>query len=428
MYCVSLVPDLCGVVYHTPTHFLSGAESKNHTQLCVSGDIMADEAGISFSLADLGSFYKTNKAEIDPMANKCIQAFTKVKTNFYTDLKQWFNTASKVDSKAQSAKQLMKYIISFVLLAKEQGKSWTPPSVFGVIVPEMVLQFKESDGIEASDNDEDLDPNRGEDEEGPGLCPAISARELSTIMAKMEERITMKLSKSIQQRKGQHTSSMSRILAEEDLTEEEDDLPEGSTNHAAMKRRWMQSAQEDDVDVDDPDILYFPLQWLEKAQVSTAEMRQLMMTLKEATRIRNPKHKSEQYQVDHLLQVAHLLLKGKQEEAIGHIGYRIHFLLKSTTRQLGVAIDYYEHLVTAKRPQKEREADIMSKIPKGMPSKQASFLGQHLAGKGNKDKGGAGAGQQGAGAGQHGAGAGQHGAGDAQTYGGGRHKWGKGQG
>jgi len=189
----------------------------------------------------------------------------------------------------------------------------------------------------------------------------------------------------------------------------------------------MLHATDEDVDVDDPDILYFPLQWLEKAQVSTAEMRQLMMTLKEATRIRNPKHKSEQYQVDHLLQVAHLIFKGKQEEALEHIGYRIHFLLKSTTRHLGEAIDYYEHLVKAKRPQKEREADIMSKIPKGMPTKQASFLGQQWAGKGNKDmrgQGAAGVGQPVPGA--QGTGAGQQG--DAQKFGGGRPRWGKGQG
>ena len=142
-----------------------------------------------------------------------------------------------------------------------------------------------------------------------------------------------------------------------------------------------------------------------------------MQTLKEATRIRNPKHKSEQYQVDHLLQVAHLIFKGKHEEAIEQIAYRIHYLLRSTTSHLGQAIDYYEHLVKSKRPQKEREADILSKIPKSMSAQQAAFLGRHLMGKDDKDPTGhRGAG---AGAGQQGPGAGYQGTGDAQKFRGG---------
>ena len=387
-----------GCVPHPHPLLHRGGIKQSHT-VCVLR-IMADDEAISFSLAELGDYYKANNKMVDDLVPKVIGSFAQIEKQFYTDLKEWFNSAANIESKVQSATQLVKYIISFVLLAKENGKSWSPPSVFGIIVPQMVLQHKGPDGIPPNDDNND---KGGEDD--TDTCAPMSAREFSTIMAKLEERITKNIAKSLspstQLNRRQQQSAMSRILAEEISGDDEGGagLPH---SHAAPR--------DDDVDVDDPDILYFPLQWLDKAQVSTAEMRQLMMTLREATRIKNPKHKSEQYQVDHLLQVAHLIFKGKQEEACELIAYRIHFLLKSTTRHLGEAIDYYEHLVKAKRPQKEREADIMSKIPKNMPSKQAAFLGQQLTGKGNKDQ----MGQGGAGAGHSGAGAGTQGAGEVQ--------------
>ena len=372
---------------------------------------MAEEYDFSYDVGTLGDYYRAHKAEVDLIVPKCEEIMKNANKHYYTELKAWFHEASKIDSKAQGATHLLKCITSFVLLLQKNGKSWSPPSVCGIEVPDIIRAAMHPRGIEVSEDDVE----GGADEAIPAANPAaaISVRELSTIMAQMEDRIIKKVARSFhqggQQGQRQQQSAMTRILAE-NPDAEEDYAGECLPKHAAM---------EDNVDVDDPDILYFPLLWLEKAQFNTAEMRQLMHTLREATRIRNPKHKAEQYQVDHLLQVAHLIFKGKHEEACEQIGYRIHFLLKSTTRHLGEAIDYYEHLVKAKRPQKEREADIMSKIPKSMGSKQASFLGQQIAGKsgkGDHDK----TGQHGAGAGQQGAGAGSHGAGDAQRQGGGR--------
>ena len=354
---------------------------------------MANAYDFSFVEADVGGYYAANKPHVNAIVKKCLTTFSNVKKNFYTELKQWFKDASKLEFKCGSASNLMKYIVAFTLLLKEKEKSWSPPSVFGLIVPDLVLQHQQEDiqpyqGIPSSDEEED--PRGNDSQQEDGNANAIPT-DLATIMARMEDRITRKLLSSCNANgtvnahgRGQRQSAMSQILAEDGEYDEEG-LLHKQDEHAEK------------CDVDDPDILYFPLLWMDKAQTSTADLRQLMTSLKDATRLRNPKNKSEQHQIDHLLQVANLLFKGKNADACAHIGYRIHFLLKSTTNHLGQAIDYYEHLVKSKRPQKEREADLAAKIPKGMAGKQAAFLGQQLKGPHDKEHGkrGAGAGQQG---------------------------------
>ena len=75
-----------------------------------------------------------------------------------------------------------------------KGKSWSPPHDFGMIVPEMVLQHKGPDGIDLEDGDLDTPT---EEEQDDNATHAMPTRQLSAIMAKMEERIFLKIHSSI---------------------------------------------------------------------------------------------------------------------------------------------------------------------------------------------------------------------------------------
>ena len=276
---------------------------------------------------------------------------------------------------------------AFYLKLKSDGISWGSSQFMGLHFPAMLDHLQDKPAGDVS-----------EDEQPSGDHPAaLSSNDLPAILAAMEKKITESLRQTMlgnpPTEDGKSRSAMSQILAEDsDLSSTSADesdpptrpkahKPSKGKHHAKGKQKYEDT---EDVDVDDPDILYFPLLWLEKANASTADMRQLVTTLKEQTRINNPKHKTEQYQIDHLLKVAALLFKGKRDEAVEQLAYRIHFLLKTTKRQMNEAVGYYEHLIQAKRPQKEKEADIVSKLPKSLPSKSADFLVKQVAHGGNK--------------------------------------------
>ena len=242
----------------------------------------------------------------------------------------------------------------------------------------------------ASMHAEDPDGGENQDDEDNTHPDSIKASQLASIMAQMEKRITNKLMQKLNgPDAATKRSTMAQILDDDSsLSSDYDDtigdptsLPKATsqmtkgTHHAKGKTQPKYSKEEySDVDVDDPDILYFPLVWMDKARESTADQRQLMTTLKEQTRLQQPKHRVEQYQMDHMLKVLHLLFKGQIDNAIEQIAFRMHFLLKASKRQLNEAVGYYEHLLQAKRPMKEKEADIVSKMPKSLPTKQADFL------------------------------------------------------
>ena len=396
---------------------------------------MAQQYDYSWQEADLNSFYAANKELIDALVPKMKDALKKVKKHFYYQLKDWFQTNAKMRISSQGNDQLLTFMAAFYLKLKSDGKSWESPQFSGLHFPAMIAHLQEHPAEESEDEPANADPANAQH------AAAFSSNELPTILAAMEKRITDNLSKrmmdSANMDDGRSRSAMSHILAEDsglssESGDEFGDPPSLPRAHQTSKGKQHPKAKQkqkyedtEDVDVDDPDILYFPLLWLEKASASTADMRQLVTTLKEQTRVTNPKHKAEQYQIDHLLKVAALLFKGKQEEAVEQLAYRIHFLLKTTKRQMNEAVGYYEHLVQAKRPQKEKEAYIVSKLPKSLPSKSADFLVKQVAQGGNKG-GQAATAQPGFGASQGGDATQGHGGG-AQHQGGGGRRSGRGR-
>jgi len=136
----------------------------------------------------------------------------------------------------------------------------------------------------------------------------------------------------------------------------------------AMAQPWTMQYQSNPyahttlLDVDHPDILYFPMMWLDIAD-SAVNRRHLMSSLKEQSKITNPRHRDKMHQIQHLLQVTDMILQGRLQESLQQISDRILFLLHAEKKPLKEAIDFYEALQSHQKPARIREAEIQATLP-----------------------------------------------------------------
>jgi len=386
---------------------------------------MCDEAQLTEK--EVIDYYQKEKDTVTKVAKllvKCVETATK---RPYTRLKEWFLTNSKLNITCNGLIVLSKYITAFSALMKSKDIEWSPPEVFGLNIPKVVNNlFDDCEEINAISGDEE--PAAEAEQEMPSKMPKachsqpkVSKRPAMTsampeaedddsdedtpmsaqLLAKMEERITRKIMANVNC--GSSTShsgkkaSMSELMrqihlddGDQHIMEREDGQPGTSFNTKCIPSSG--GGEMYDVsppEIDDEDVLYFPMHWIEMA-VNVEDRRVLLKTLKDACAISNPKHKDKAYQIDHLLRVLKFILADHRANACEAIADRILFLLKASKKPVGEAVEYYESLLQRKRPMRYKEAEIKSSIPKSVSHRQASFLSNAMKGQNQDDRRGQG--------------------------------------
>ena len=337
---------------------------------------MCDEAA-QLTEKDVVEYYKCEKDIVTQVAKllvKCVETATKQP---YTRLKEWFITNSSVKLTCNALIVLCKYITAFSALMKSKDNEWSPPEIFGLNIPQVVDNlFAECDGINGISGDEDTPA--GADHEIPsrmnkschsqpripkGHAMSSAMPEVedddseedvpmsAQLLAKMEERITRKIlanvnSGSTTSQSGRH-ASMSELMRQISLDDgDKHNMGKGNGQpgksvHSECAHSSFGGGEVYDVtppEIDDEDVLYFPMHWIEMAE-NVEDRRVLLKTLKECMCHLKPQafHK-----IDHLLRVLKFILADQRANACEAIADRILFLLKASKKPVGEAVEYYE--------------------------------------------------------------------------------------